>query len=220
MAVEKAVVKQKMTIFQMEGITCLDCAQKFEQAVSKMPGVTKASLDTIAGKLTVEGQSDLAGIRRLGMEEHYTIRPDVMQSTQTRQQLSKKPDWELRRAILSGVSLAIGYSLEKFGGPVGFFLPVYVVAVVLGGWGNFRRATRALPHGNFNMSVLMSVAVVGAMAIGQYEEAASVAFLFAISEMLESWTMEKARRSIRELMDIAPKVARVRRGKKCNRHAG
>jgi len=94
---------------------------------------------------------------------------------------------------------------------MGFFLILYFIAAVLGGWGNFCKAARALPRANFNMSVLMSVAVVGAMTIGEYEEGASVAFLFAVSEMLESWTMDKARRSIRELMDIAPKMATIRR---------
>ena len=50
--------------------------------------------------------------------------------------------------------------------------------------------------------VLMSAAVIGAVAIGQYEEAASVAFLYAVSELLESWTMDKARRSLRELIEL------------------
>ena len=209
---KKEAVEQSLTVFQVAGITCLDCAQKFEKAVSEMPGVAKASLNAMAGKLTVEGQADLEGIRRLGKEEDYTIYPETGQSSQSLQQQEKKPGWELRRAILSGFFLAIGFGGEKFGVTVGFFLPLYVAAVVLGGWSNFRKASRALPRGNFNMSVLMSVAVLGAMAIGQYEEGASVAFLFAISEILESWTMEKARRSIRELLDIAPKVARIRRG--------
>ena len=198
-------------VFQVDGITCLDCAQKFEKAVGGMPGVIKATLNTMTSKLTVEGRVDLAGIRRLGQEEDYTINSEEGESAQPRQQQGGNADWEVWRAILSGVTLAVGYGLEKIGVPVGFYLPLYVAAVVLGGWGNFRKAARALPRGNFNMSVLMSVAVVGAMAIGQYEEGATVSFLFAISEMLESWTMEKARRSIRDLMDIAPKVARVRR---------
>ena len=62
--------------------------------------------------------------------------------------------------------------MEKIDLSIGFYLIFYIAAVVLGGWGNFRKAVRALPRGNFNMSVLMSVAVVGAMAIGQYEEGA------------------------------------------------
>ena len=49
------------------------------------------------------------------------------------------------------------------------------------------------------------------MAIGKWEEGATVAFLYSVSELLEAWSMEKARKSIRDLMDIAPKVARVRR---------
>lgn len=212
MAVGETAPGTMVTIFQVDGITCLDCAQKFEQEVKELPGVVRASLNTITGKLTVDGAADLATIRRLGREEDYAITPEEEELAQPRQQQGKNTDWEIRRVILSGVTLAVGYGLEKFAVPISLFLPLYVVAVVLGGWGNFRKAARALPRGNFNMSVLMSVAVVGAIAIGQYEEGASVAFLYAISEMLESWTMEKARRSIRDLMDIAPKVARVRRG--------
>ena len=205
----------KTTVFQVEGITCMDCAQKFEKAVQNLPSVKSATLNTMTGKLVVEGKADLKVVQDLGSEEDYTITlEDDFSSEQpaTPKHQAQKADWELRRAALSGIALAIGYAAEKFAGPMMVFLPLYIVAMVLGGWGNFRKAARALPRGNFNMSVLMSIAVIGALAIGQYEEGASVAFLYAISEMLEAWTMEKARRSIRDLMDIAPKVAIVRRG--------
>ncbi len=200
-----------ITILHVTGITCMDCAQKFEKAVNELPGVVKASLNTVTGKLAVKGMVDLKAIQKLGKEENYTISLEAAEDAVAKQ-TDKKPDWELRRAVLSGLTLAVGYGLEKLGGPAVAFIPLYVAAMVLGGWGNFKKAARALPRFNFNMSVLMSVAVIGAFAIGQYEEGASVAFLYAISEMLEAWTMEKARKSIRDLMDIAPKAAMVRRG--------
>lgn len=199
------------TVFQVDGITCLDCAQKFEQAVNQLPGVINASLNTMTGKLTVTGTADLQAIRRLGLEEDYTINPIQRENQKKSQSSVQGANWELRRAVLSGISLAAAYSLEKFGGSAMAFMPLYTAAMVLGGWGNFKKAAHALPRMNFNMSVLMSIAIIGALAIGQYEEGAAVAFLYAISEMLEAWTMEKARRSIRQLMDIAPKRARVRR---------
>lgn len=199
---------KKKAVFQVDGITCMDCAQKFEKEVNELPGIRKASLNKLTGKLIIEGSADLPAIQKLGQGEGYRIHL-VMQKQIAKAGPVKKASWELRRAVLSGISLAIAYGLEKFGGAGAPFLPVYVIAIVLGGWSNFRKAALALPRLKLNMSVLMSTAVIGALAIEQYQEGATVAFLYAVSELLEAWTMEKARRSIRQLMDIAPNTARL-----------
>ena len=121
------------------------------------------------------------------------------------------PDWERRRVLVSLVAVIVGYVAEAVAGVQTVGIAAFVIAAVVGGWSNYRKAIRAIPRRDLNMSVLMSFAVIGAIAIGEFEEAGVVAFLFAVSEMLEGWTMDRARRSIRELMDIAPKTARVER---------
>lgn len=85
----------------------------------------------------------------------------------------------------------------------------YVLAAICGGWGNFKKGISNLLRLNFTMNTLMTVAVAGALAIGYWEEAAVVSFLFGVSEVLEGYTMEKARQSIKGLMDIAPKTATI-----------
>ena len=72
---ERAVNEKLLATFQVTGITCLDCAQKFEKAVNELPGVMRASINTVTGKLTVEGKADLTSIRRLGREEDYVVDP-------------------------------------------------------------------------------------------------------------------------------------------------
>jgi Cd2+/Zn2+-exporting ATPase len=206
--IEEAPLREELIVsLQVTGITCLDCAAKFEKAVNKLPGVDKAVLNMFTGKLIIVGAVDLAVIRKLGREENYQI---VRESDQTEGQV--KVNWELRRTICSGILLVMAYGLEKIALSSVVYIALYVAATVIGGWGNFSSALRALPRGNLNMSVLMGIAVLGAFAIGQYEEGASVAFLYSISELLEAWTLDKARQSIRQLMDIAPKVAKIRRG--------
>ena len=203
--------------FKVQGISCLDCAQKFEQALRQLPGVVQATLNPLSGKLSVTGTADLAAIRRLGSEEGYTVET-LAESTQPAVTL-RQNDSELWRAIGSGAALVLGLATEKLAGPQTLWQILFFAAILLGGWGNFRKALKALPRRNFNMSVLMSIAVLGAVAIGQIEEGASVAFLYAVSELLEAWTMEKARRSLRELIELSPGVARIRReGEEQNLH--
>ncbi|TYP57837.1 Cd2+/Zn2+-exporting ATPase [Thermosediminibacter litoriperuensis] len=176
-----------------------------------MPGVTRAVLNPATGKLTVEGEVDLAAIRREGLKENYKIIPVEEQEEQTQAGTGIKINSELLRTAVSAVALLAAYIGKKTGMSTHIYVPLFLLAMVTGGWGNFRKACYSLRRLNFNMSVLMSIAVMGAVAIGELEEGAVVSFLYSVSEMLESWTMERARQSIRRLMDIAPKTARIKK---------
>ena len=65
---------------------------------------------------------------------------------------------------------------------------------------------------SLDINVLMLVAVIGAMCIGEWSEGATVTFLFAFAQILEARSMDRARNAIRALMDLTPPEAVVRRG--------
>lgn len=112
-----------------------------------------------------------------------------------------------------GVSLAailFAFAAEYlFNGPEPLAISLFVVGTLLSAWENFKKGIANLFKLRFTMNTLMTVAIGGAFAIGYWEEAAVVAFLFGVSEWLEGYTADKARQSIRELMDIAPKTATI-----------
>jgi Cd2+/Zn2+-exporting ATPase len=74
------------------------------------------------------------------------------------------------------------------------------------------RAWRSVRGGVLDINVLMVIAVAGAIALGDWIEAASVVWLFALSQQLESLSLTRARRAIRSMMAVAPSQALVRRG--------
>jgi len=83
----------------------------------------------------------------------------------------------------------------------------YGLAVCFGGAWLYPRAWRSLRQLRLDIDVLMGLAILGAIGLGQWDEAATVAFLFGLAESLESLSLDRARRAIRELLEIAPQFA-------------
>lgn len=88
---------------------------------------------------------------------------------------------------------------------------LFLGAIAIGGYSLFKSGIKNLLKLDFDMRALMTVAIIGAAIIGEWSEGAVVVILFAVSEVLERYSMDKARASIRSLINIAPKEALVRR---------
>lgn len=152
----------------------------------------------MAARLTVTGHVDPNAVQRLAAAEHIIATPEGQLPPPRRLRLP---------LVLTGVSGA----LLLFTWVLKLPAPVYLVAAVLGGYATFGKGARALARGRFDMNGLMLVAVLGAVAIGEWSEAATVAFLYGVSEVLEAASMERARGAIRSLVQLAPRTARIRR---------
>lgn len=112
---------------------------------------------------------------------------------------------------ISGILAAAGLILNKWIGYAPVTIILMLAATVIAGAPILRKAAGALRYKIVGIDALVSVAVLGAVAIGEYWEAAAVTFLFILGDYLESRTIEKTRSSIKALMDLAPDTARVRR---------
>jgi Zn2+/Cd2+-exporting ATPase len=115
--------------------------------------------------------------------------------------------------LASVVFLIIGWIAGQQSGEesISSILP-YAAAILIGGFRLFKTGLNNTFRLQFDMKSLMTIAVIGAAFIGEWGEGATVVILFVISEALETYSMDKARASIRSLMDIAPKEALIRRG--------
>lgn len=111
---------------------------------------------------------------------------------------------------LAGVFIALGWLLKQLGAETPSVI-AYIAAIISGGRIVWRRAAASLIARSLDMNVLMTIAVSGAAALGQWGEGATVIFLFALGGILESRSLMRTRASIRELVGLTPPFARVRR---------
>lgn len=110
----------------------------------------------------------------------------------------------------AGVLAALSEASHFAGMHWGVTAALAVAAILACGISTYRKGWIAVRNGNLNINALMSIAVTGAVLIGQWPEAAMVMFLFNVAELIEARSLDRARNAIRGLLDLAPETATVR----------
>lgn len=117
---------------------------------------------------------------------------------------------ELQAAGAAGLLVAGGFVASRAGAGVTADV-FYVLALVLGGWTFVPETVRGLLRGDLGVGTLMTIAATGAVILGELGEAATLAFLFSISEGLEGYALTRTRQGLRALLTLTPPEATVMR---------
>jgi len=168
-----------------------------------------ASVNFGASKITVVGNTTIEKLEEAGAFENLKIYPEKGEMKPQK----KEPFWKEYSTVLASLLFVVlGYVSQSINGEESLpTIAAFLAAILIGGFSLFKTGLKNLFRLEFDMRTLMTIAIIGAGFIGEWTEGAVVVILFAISEALEKYSMDKARASIRSLMDIAPKEALIRR---------
>lgn len=217
--------------FKIKGMDCAEEVKALKGTVGKLRGITHLDFNLLDGTMTVtyeavsvDEQAVRDAVRKAG------LKAEAIDETCLSGICAVKESWWKKRGrtfmcwcsgifILTGFGVHVvlhGSFLHAFTGGETmaehmFPLPVilfYVAAIVAGGWFIVPKTWIALKHFRADMNLLMTIAVTGAILIGQWFEAGTVVFLFSLSLLLESWSVGHARKAIRSLVNLTPTTAR------------
>jgi Cd2+/Zn2+-exporting ATPase len=213
-----ATTAHQLTL-QIQGLDCPNCARSVETGVSQLAGVQSCELNFTTAKLRVTGSVNegqvIERVRALGYD---VLEPQVEASAagSTRPLTFFQFLWQRRETQLALFGFLLILPAALLTEVLGLRHPLLdlasVGALLVAGLPVARSAWRSLwLNREININVLMTIAGIGAVFIGEYTEAGLVMVLFALGEALEGYTGQRARDAIRSLMQLAPHEATLLR---------
>lgn len=200
--------KHQFSVLYIESMDCPDELRAIEARLKRMSGIIDLQPNFIQHTLTVVHDRSLPTA-----EVQEAIRQAGFEAVPRGEEKKEMRWWPQHGrgalTIISGALLALGgilYAADAWPAAVG---AVLLAAMATGGFYVIPKGIRSALKLNFEMNFLMTVAAVGAIAVGERFEAASVMFLFSMAQWLESRSMDRARDAIRELLDLSPGEAVV-----------
>ncbi|MCO6438595.1 MAG: cadmium-translocating P-type ATPase [Phycisphaerae bacterium] len=213
----QSLSKIHSTSFRVEGMDCPDEIAELRDCLGDVDGVGGLSFNLMRATMTVEHDASridaaeiLARLRNTGMRasvsRHPADAPRQIETTVPRGPLWTAAVAACATALGAGLSFAPTAMVHHTTWPAAV---AYVLAIAAAWSYVLPKAWASMLRLRLDMNVLMTVAVVGAVGLGEWLEGASVAVLFAVSHLLETWSVNRARRAIQSLMELSPERARV-----------
>jgi len=233
-------VNGRSVTFDVPEMDCPSCAGKVEKSIQSVDGIESFDTRPTSGTVVVaydssrsDSSSFVRAIESAGYEVTGSSAADDLDSPTEGDTDDRSSVWRSLRAkktAVSGVFLGLGllveWALTGLNGEVANVLGVifslsevfFLAGIGFGGQEILRNGYYSARNRNLDIDFLMSVAIISAIvasllspATSLYFEAATLAFLFSISELLERYSMDRTRNSLRELMDLSPDEATVKR---------
>lgn len=198
----RATGEQVLTTFKVTNMDCADEIKAINEAL-KFDGIFKVQSNLMSSTIQVLHSHDLTANLIKKKIETTVVRVVDEESASSQNQNRHRILIVAASGALLIAGLAVNWMKLSDFISAGFFLG----AIALGGSIVFPKAYGSLKRRTLDMNVLMTIAVIGAMGIQEFSEAAAVAFLFSLSELLESLSVQRARKAIQDLLKIAPPTA-------------
>lgn len=207
---EPPIVGPGRTLFRIDTMDCPTEEGLIRNKLTGMNGVATLDFNLMQRTLTVTHKPEvleaiLASLKAIGFEPKILSGGEV--AVASAEPLPKTNWWPL---VLAGVAATLAEVVHWInGGNHWAVVALALVAIFTGGLPTYKKGWTALKNRNLNMNALMSIAVTGAMVIGHWPEAAMVMFLFALAEVIEAKSLDRARNAIHGLMSLTPETATV-----------
>ena len=209
----ESVADTNWGIFRIPAMDCPNEENDIRKALTGIEGIRSLRFELSSRTLTIDGEQSaqeiaLQVVRQLGFEAQPIEHEQKTESPSGLGEISK---------ALIALALAIGAEALDFFAPdtlllKGLGMALAAAAIAFSGFSTYRKGLSALRRGQLNMNALMGVAVTGAFLIGQWPEAAMVMALYAIAELIEARSVDRARNAIKGLLALAPETAEIRQG--------
>ncbi|MDH9161528.1 heavy metal translocating P-type ATPase [Staphylococcus succinus] len=202
--IEENDSNQNYTTFSIEGMDCGSCAKSIEKHLNNLPYVNDTQVSFSTGKM----QIDFEGNQTKNIEKE--VSKIGYSATLQSSNKNNNTKWHLfSKPIISTLFLILGIVSSMVSLPIWLTNLMYIIAIVVSGIKPLKSGYYAIKSKSLDMNVLMSVAVIGAILIGEFFEGAIVVLLFTIGTLLQTISIDKTRNSIQSLMDITPTEANV-----------
>jgi Cd2+/Zn2+-exporting ATPase len=201
------------TVLRVSGMDCADEVEAVNRALKALPGVTSVNVNLMAGTVTVTHSADVKPELLIETLGKNGLKASLNEGDGAEENKEKSQTSRIVSVGLSGVFTGLGLVLQW--AKVAEGVPRYIcfgLGILAGGWFIFPKALGALRRRSLDMNVLMTVAVGGAIGIKEWGEGAAVVFLFALAELLEAFSVARARRAIQSLMELTPETALLKEG--------
>ncbi len=199
----------------IKSFDCADCAQKLEQALTKIPGIVSVKVNFISESAHIIYDNGLVKpaeiitfIQKLGYQA-MLVEANAAGSNHNHPKTVFSGD--TLKIVIIGLMWGIMLGLELLELLPSAVILINIIIISFGGYPIAKRGIGNLRNRIIDTNLLMLIAITGAIAIGEWSEAATVVFLSGIGNYLQEYTLGKTRQSIRSLMELTPPYARVLR---------